>query len=58
MTYWDFVMITIVLYGMKEKLVLVGKSDDDAIYRANGLAAGKVNVTEMCWYIESVIPSD
>ena len=51
-------MITIVLYGMKEKLVLVGKSDDDAIYGANGLAAGKVNVTEMCWYIESVIPSD
>ena len=43
---------------MKEKWLLVGKSDDDAIYRANGLAAGKVNLTKICWYIASVIPSD
>ena len=51
----DYSKIT---YGMRHKLVLVRKSDNDAIFRASGVDAGKVNLTKIAWMMPRVIPSD
>ena len=51
----DYSKIT---YGMRHKLTLVRKSDNDAIIRASGVAAGKVNLTKVAWFMPRVIPSD
>ena len=47
-----------VVYGMRHKLTLVRKSDDDAIYRAPGVVEGKVNLTKIGWLMPRVHPSD
>ena len=47
-----------VTYGMRHKLMLVRKSDNDAIHRATTVDAGKVNVTKIAWLMPRVIPSD
>lgn len=55
-----------VIYGMKQTLTLVRKSDDDAIYRtppagdaaAIAAAVGKVNIDKISWFMPHVIPSD
>ena len=57
-----------VIYGMKQTLTLVRKSDDDAIYRAPpaadakaasiAAAVGKVNIDNISWFMPHVIPSD
>jgi hypothetical protein len=47
-----------VVYGFKHTLTLVRKADDDAIFRANGVAAGKVNVDKISLFMPHVIPSD
>ena len=41
-----------VTYGMRHKLTLVRKSDNDAIFRASGVDAGKVNLTKIAWIID------
>ena len=51
----DYSKIT---YGMRHKLTLVRKSDNDAIFRASGVDAGKVNLTKIAWIMPRVIPSD
>ena len=51
----DYSKIT---YGMRHKLTLVRKSDNDAIIRASVVAAGKVNLTKVAWIMPRVIPSD
>ena len=51
----DYSKIT---YGMRHKLTLVRKSDNDAIFRASGVDAGKVNLTKLAWIMPRVIPSD
>src|SRR6218665_3415181 len=57
-----------VIYGMKQTLTLVRRSDDDAIYRALtaadadaaaiAAAVGKVNIDKISWFMPRVIPSD
>ena len=47
-----------VTYGMRHKLTLVRKSDNDAIIRASGVKEGKVNLTKVAWLMPRVIPSD
>ena len=54
-----------VVYGMKQTLKLVRKSDDDAIFRARLVddaatlaAAGKVAIGKISWFMPHVIPSD
>ena len=47
-----------VTYGMRHKLTLVRKSDNDAIIRAAGVKEGKVNLTKVAWLMPRVIPSD
>ena len=47
-----------VTYGMRQKLTLVRKGDNDAILRASGVKAGKVNLTKIAWMMPRVLPSD
>lgn len=47
-----------IVYGLKHTLTLVRKSDDDAIFRANGVDAGKVNVDRISWFMPHIIPAD
>lgn len=47
-----------VIYGLKQTLTLVRKSDDDAIFRANAAGGGKVNLDKISWFMPHVIPSD
>ena len=47
-----------VVYGFKHTLTLVRKSDDDAIFRANGVDAGKVNLDKISLFMPHAIPSD
>lgn len=47
-----------VIYGFKQTLTLVRKSDDDAIFRAADAGAGKVNINKISWFMPHVIPSD
>ena len=47
-----------VIYGMRQKLTLVRKSDNDAIIRGTTVAAGKVNLTKVAWMMPRVLPSD
>ncbi len=47
-----------IVYGMKHMLTLVRKGDDEAIFRANGVAAGFVTLTEVNWVMPRIFPSD
>lgn len=48
-----------VTYGMRHKLTLVRKSDDDAIYKATaGLTNGKVKLSKVAWLMPRVHASD
>src|ERR1700733_2780053 len=47
-----------VIYGMKQTLTLVRKTDDDAIFRDAAAAAGKVALDKISWFMPHVIPSD
>ena len=51
----DFSKVT---YGMRQKLTLVRKGDNDAILRGTDVAAGKVNLTKIAWMMPRVLPSD
>ena len=51
----DYAKVT---YGMRQRLKLVRKSDNDAILRATGVKAGKVNLTKVAWMMPRVIPND
>ena len=39
-------------------LTLVRKSDDDAIFRANAVDAGKVAIDKIAWFMPHVLPAD
>ena len=43
---------------MRHSLLLVRKSDDDAIFRANGVDAGKVKLTKISMMMPRVNPND
>ena len=47
-----------VVYGMRHKITLVRKSDDDAIMRAKACDAGKVKLTKIAWLMPRVHASD
>ena len=47
-----------VVYGMRQKLTLVRKNDDDAIQRTNTAGAGKVELTKVAWVMPRVHPND
>ena len=47
-----------VVYGMKHMLTLVRTGNDDAIFRANGVGAGKVVLDEITWIMPRVFPND
>ena len=53
-----------VVYGLKHNLTLTRNSDNDAIYRGanaaagGALAAGKVELTKITWFMPHVTPAD
>ena len=47
-----------VVYGMRHKLTLVRKNNDDAIQRITVAGAGKVELTKVAWVMPRVHPSD
>ena len=47
-----------VLYGMQQRLTLTRTNDDNAIFRNNAAAAGKINIERIRWFMPHVIPSD
>ena len=47
-----------ILYGMQQRLTLTRTSDDNAIFRANGVDVGKVDIKRIRWFMPHVIPSD
>ena len=47
-----------VVYGMRHKLTLVRKNNDDAIQRIAVAGAGKVKLTKVAWVMPRVHPSD
>ena len=47
-----------VLYGMQQRLTLTRTSDNNAIFRANGVVAGKIVLDRIRWFMPHIIPSD
>lgn len=47
-----------IIYGMKQTLTLVRKSDDDAIFRAGTSDEGKVTLDKISWFTPHVLPAD
>ena len=47
-----------ILYGMQQRLTLTRTSDDNAIFRANGVDPGKVDIQRIRWFMPHVIPSE
>ena len=47
-----------ILYGMQQRLTLTRTGDDNAIFRHDGVDAGKVVITGIKWFMTHVIPSD
>ena len=45
-----------ILYGMQQRLTLTRTGDDNAIFRANGVDPGKVDIQR--WFMPHVIPSN
>ena len=47
-----------ILYGMQQRLTLTRTNDDNAIFRANTVGAGKIISKRIRWFMPHVIPSD
>ena len=47
-----------VVYGFKHTLSLTRTHDHDAIYRANGVDAGKITLSKIAWFMPHVMPAD
>ena len=47
-----------VVYGLKHNLTLTRNDDNDAIFRANDIAAGKVILSKISWFMPHVTPAD
>ena len=47
-----------ILYGMQQRLTLTRTGDNDAIFRAAGVDAGKIKLDKIRWFMPHVIPSD
>ena len=46
------------MYGLKHSLILVRKTDNDAIFRAVAAGAGKVSLDKISWFMPHVIAAD
>ena len=47
-----------ILYGMQQRLTLTRTNDDNAIFKDNAAAVGKINIERIRWFMPHVIPSD
>ena len=47
-----------VVYGLKHNLTLTRNDDNDAIFRVNNVAAGKVILSKISWFMPHVTPAD
>ena len=47
-----------ILYGMKQTLILTRNNDNDAIFRVNAAAKGKIMLDKISWYVPHVMPAD
>lgn len=47
-----------IVYGLKQTLTLVRKSDNDAIFRADDADAGKITLDKVSWFMPHVLPAD
>ena len=47
-----------VVYGFKHTLSLTKTHDHDAIFRANGVDAGKITLDKIAWFMPHVMPAD
>ena len=47
-----------VVYGFKHTLTLTRTRDHDAIFRANGVNAGKITLSKIAWFMPHVMPAD
>ena len=47
-----------VVYGLKHNLTLTRNNDNDAIFSDGGLAAGKVILSKISWFMPHVTPAD
>ena len=47
-----------ILYGMQQRLTLTRTDNDNAIFRNNVAAVGKVDIKRIRWFMPHVIPSD
>ena len=47
-----------VVYGFKHTLTLTRTHDEDAIFRANGVDAGKIVLSKVAWFMPHVMPAD
>ena len=47
-----------IVYGLKQTLTLVRKSNDDAIFRDNAAADGKITLDKVSWFMPHILPAD
>ena len=47
-----------VVYGFKHTLTLTRTHEHDAIFRANGVDAGKIVLSKIAWFMPHVMPAD
>jgi hypothetical protein len=47
-----------IVYGLKQTLTLVRKTDNDAIFKAAAVDAGKVALDKVSWFMPHVLPAD
>ena len=47
-----------ILYGMKQTLTLTRNNNNDAIFRVNAAANGKIRLDKIMWYMPHVMPAD
>ena len=47
-----------VVYGFKHKLTLTRNNDNDAIFKAGAVDAGKITISKISWFMPHVTPAD
>ena len=47
-----------ILYGMKQTLTLTRNDNNDAIFKVNAAADGRITLDKISWYMPHVIPAD
>ena len=47
-----------IVYGMKQTLTLTRNDDNDAIFRVNTAADGKITLDKISWYMPHMMPAD